>query len=277
MKNNLYKNLFAKIATAIVLLSLFVYSSCKKSENSSGSTTPVNTSDIAKQVALNFYKSMTGANNAVNVNNGIKLQSPIGGKNAANQNLLCGYVADTAYSVNTKSGDTSTTMKTRFTFTYTCATNYVNGYKLDDTVSSTSTGTLFRSNNYVGQHYVVTALDSTYKKSAMNGSINTGSEFYTLGTNGATKGFHDVYAQYKLTNVTVDASTGTADFISGSATFHMLITDLNPAVNPDNTVMGYTGSITYLGNFTARLSIQVSGSSTKNYLVNLLTGSVTQQ
>jgi hypothetical protein len=273
--------------TLIALLGcmLLVYTSCKKTEvtKTTQSTNTQNTSDIARQIAQNFYKSLTGSNSGININDGLNPSLNIKTNSAkhvlnSTQNALCGYTIDTSYNSASRKGDTTSTSSGSFKFTYTCSSADVDGYKSSVSNNSYVTDSLtFRATNTIAQTYVVTATDNTYKKLLANGNINTTSNYGILGNGGAiTTGFYYTSAQYVMTNVMVDLSSGTADAVSGSATFNMLIVNEPPTTpQTDGNFYGYSGSITYLGNHMARVAVNIGNNQYKNYLVNMVTGATT--
>jgi hypothetical protein len=79
---------------------------------------------------------------------------------------------------------------------------------------------------------------------------------------------------YTLTGLKVDFSSGVADIVSGTSTFHMhILPPTSIGVPPPYIVyIDYYGTIEYLGNHKAKLTINPGG---KIYLVDLVTGVAT--
>ena len=112
------------------------------------------------------------------------------------------------------------------------------------------------------------ALDQTYKLVSMNGSL------FSLVKNGLPTGYKNVYIGYKLQGLTVDLSSGTADITSGTALLNITIESKDPG-QLDFEVTMQQGTLVYLGNHMAKLTLGLSNGSSQSYLVNLLTGQVT--
>lgn len=266
-----------KLFVALLACSLLVYTSCKKTQiTTSSSSSDGASDDVAKQIGMNFYKALTGGYNGMNINNGINASFNVNNNHKTNPNKspLCGLTIDTTYSNTTKSGDTTFISSGAFKFTYTCSGNNVDGYKLADTLNSNVSDSAYRSVNNVSQNYVVNALDNTYKKLKTNGNISTTSEYSSLDT-GVVNGYNDVYATYSMTDVKVDITSGIADAVSGKATFKMKIINLPVNSKGKPNTVTYQGSITYLGNHMAKLTIVTTGGKNKSYMVNMITGVTT--
>jgi hypothetical protein len=75
---------------------------------------------------------------------------------------------------------------------------------------------------------------------------------------------------YYLSGLRVDFASGTADIIAGIATFHTQ-TIHSEIFSYINEVVDYYGTIEYLGNHMAKLTINPG----HVYMVNLTTGAVT--
>jgi hypothetical protein len=257
------------VSASIVLL----YASCKKEGNTSTQKTPVDYKAMSGKIALSLFKGITGQYGGTDVSKGINLPSNIHtnarpGLRLNDLNSLCGFVVDTTFNTNTTSGDTTTTQFGNFHFVYTCSASTPDGYTVHDSLNTVQTWPKFTNKYIVAQNYVVKALDQTYKVVSMNGSIYT--YVYSLGS-----GYYELSSAYKLNNLVVNFTSGTADVTSGTSTFTMF--GYQQSANPfdDGHPVGDTGTITFIGNHQATLTIGSHPGVT--YLVNLQTGVVTQQ
>lgn len=276
MKSFTQKGMF-KFSAALIVCLVLVYTSCQKTQvkTTSNTTTPTSgSSDIAKQVALNFYKALTGGYNGMNINSGINANITTNNANHlinSAKNPLCGLTVDTAHNNTWKEGDTTFLSSGRFKFKYTCSKNNVDGYTLTDTANSNVSDTAFSAVNNASQKYIVVALDNTYKKILTNGLIVTTSNYSAL-SKGVVTGYTNTSAQYAMTAVKIDVSSGIADAVSGTAEFHMHF--VNKPVSGKTTDITYAGLMTYLGNHWARVDLLQNGKYV-SFKVNLVTGVTT--
>jgi hypothetical protein len=257
--------------SAVVML----YASCKKSEFK----TTTNTTDykaLSSTIATTFYKSITGSYGGVNVSQGIKstIKTSASGRDLVLNSIspLCGFVVDTTYDITTPPPSPTPTPDTikhsygKFHFVYTCDAGVVDGYNVIDSVAYTTSYFNYATNNLLGQRYTVKALDQTYKVVSMNGSISTSvSQFKTLSETGSY-----ILANYTLTGLKIDFTSGVADVVSGTATFDMVSDPTATVTLPGNRVE-YTGIINYLGNHKAKLTINPG----QVFIVDLITGVAT--
>jgi len=281
MKTNFTRSLL--ILTAVTVL----YTSCKKSDNYKPSPQPAATDykALSGQIALNFMKSFSGDYSGNMNTNSIKgpaditfthkgpVLFAIGGTNP-----LCGTNIDSTYSNNIQPGDSTEYIFHKFKFTYLCDNKRPYGYIEKDSVVNSVTGSKVSNYYYsVGQNYTVKATDITYKIITMNGGITTNISTTTFGPSYLVNGqpSNDITLKtigtYILKGVRVDISGTSPDLTAGSATFDMVVTSVN-ANNPNGTLLNLKGTILFLGNHQARVTIQ--GSSV-TYLVDMINGTVT--
>src|ERR1700761_2366917 len=221
MKLNLTRTLLAVAACAML------YTSCKKeSKPVTTTTSTIDYKNLSSQVAMAFYKSITGQYGGTDVTKGITLPSNINvashaGLRLNSTNSLCGFIVDTTYNTKATVGDTAKTFWGNFHFTYTCSTTTPDGYAVHDSLVNTEVGPTFNNTFMVAQDYVVKALDQTYKVVSMNGTIkNSIQDFIKDPAHPlATTGFFTLATNYKLTGLVVNFSTGVADVTTGTATF----------------------------------------------------------
>jgi hypothetical protein len=270
MKKNFTQIVFT--LSAMVIL----YASCTKNNLKPVAATAVDYKALSSTIAITFYKSITGANGGVDVSQGIKSpfkpSSTGRGLRLNDVVSLCGFAIDTTYGVTIPPPSPMPTPDTikhsygKFNFVYTCDAGVVNGYNVTDSVAYTTSYFNYATNNLLGQRYVVKALDQTYKVVSMNGSIfSSVGQFKTLSETGSY-----IQATYTLTGLKVDFTTGIADVVSGTATFDMIVDPTASVALPANR-KEYTGTITYLGNHKAKLTINPG----QVFTVDLITGVAT--
>lgn len=264
--------------SAIVML----YASCKKETVKKNTAATTDYKALSSQVATTFYQAITGQYGSVDVSKGIK--SPFKA-NAAHKGLtlndvpsLCGFAVDTTYNYTVVSPgdpgyqftDTTKTYHGNFHFVYTCTAGIVNGYDVTDSVSYNASTFNFRSASSLAQHYIVKALDQTYKVVSMDGTLSARTNENKIGEEVNSYSI----TTYTLTGLKVDFSSGIADIVSGTSTFHMhILPPTSIGVPPPYIVyIDYYGIIEYLGNHKAKLTINPGG---KIYLVDLITGVAT--
>jgi len=230
MKLNLIHLIFAALTGALC------FTSCKKE---SLKTAPANTvnnlsdADVkaaAVQMAVSFYRSVTGTYGGADLKNGIKVSSvnpaARNGRVLQSTNPLCGMTFDTTADNTIINDTTKYRYAGSYAFTYTCSADSPDGYKNNNTFfTSTRTPNTLDSIN-VAQQYTVKALDNTYKLVSLNGAMQTyevkqdfNGPFYPYGPNFSIN--QDVrvdYGQYTLNNIIVDVTSGTPIVTSGSAT-----------------------------------------------------------
>jgi hypothetical protein len=265
-----------KIISAVLVSILCIYTACQKSNVTANQQT-VDPQLLSSQIAVSFYNSIAGQYGGVNINGGIQTPANLTlnptGPRINGLNSYCGYTIDTTYTNTATVHDTTKTSTVHFKFVYGCDGNKVDKYTVNDTIAISQKGALFANTSKVTQGYLVKALDQTYKLVSMDGAITTAFHNSTLNSAHATTEYHDVNTQYTLGGVKVDLSSGTADVTVGTATFEIQTTDVTPA-NTAGWHGKYSGTITFLGNHQAKLSLQINGD-TKNFKVNLLTGVTT--
>ncbi|MFD2872812.1 hypothetical protein ACFS5N_10060 [Mucilaginibacter ximonensis] len=252
-----------------------VYTACKKS-GTAPSRSPFNPADFSRQLAVNLYRSLSGQYGGADINEGIKAPSAvIPGKKGPHINSInpyCGLTIDTTYSASETVADSLKQYYTRYRFTYGCDNNILNSYTLQDTVINTITKDQYKGVYKLIQLYQVKAADATYKTSSVEGSISFSAHTGVNTKTGLQYNYMDSY--YTLQGVMVDISTGTADVIAGSAAISGTFQYKDSIYDVND---GITGSIQFLGGHMSKVTLHVSdGSSGYVFIVNMLTGSVTQ-
>jgi hypothetical protein len=264
-----------KYLLAIMIVLTGLYASCKKEQTGTSAADTLNAADLSRQIAVSLYKSLSGQYGGANINDGIKAPlsiAPGKGPRANSANPYCGLVIDTAYNFNNVIADTVKGYFGHYKFTYSCTGNVLDSYHLDDSIANTVNYPLYTALYKLTQKYFVKALDQTYKISSVEGSIGFSSHASLASANHGSSQYHNQDSQYILNGVEVDISSGTADVVAGSSSFTAQIANLDNNVTVNNT---FTGIITFLGNRKAKVSIHLNGD-TKLYVVNMITGEVTQ-
>ena len=266
--------------TLLFAVFILVYSSCKKNTikpvAATTTATPVDLAALSSQVGVTFYKSINGQYGGTDISKGIT--SPFStktGRRVVNSIApLCGFVIDTSYNYTIDNGqnklsltDTLKTYSGRFRFQFTCTSGNVDGYDVADTVDYIERNAFtFYNSISVAQNYNVKALDQTYKLVSMDGTLTSWAGYdQTFAEQGTS-----LNASYVLAGLRVNFASGIADITQGTATFHIVYYPLHSFDVPF-TPSAYDGSIQFLGNHMAKLTINPG----HVYMVNLLTGVVT--
>ncbi|MDB5031598.1 hypothetical protein [Mucilaginibacter sp.] len=265
-----------KYIIALLIIVACGYVACKKGQSSS--TTYFNSPDLTKQIAVGFYSSLIGQYGGANINDGITAPGGINltnkGPGISSVNSFCGYTIDTTYTYNQTAGDTVRKFITHYKFTYGCTANVLDSYSLADSITNTETGPLFANSSILTQNYFVKALDQTNKTASVEGSIGTSFHTSVLNTSHVVTQYNNIDTKYVLSGVKVDITSGTANITSGIATFTTQVRNLDPTTPFSGYSSVFTGTITFLSNHMAHVSIS-TGNQTKLYTVNLITAEVT--
>jgi hypothetical protein len=267
------KHTFTRVACVLAMF-VILFASCKKDTASNKPVQGINYAGLSSTIALNLINSLNGKDGGQSISNGIKaplsLTPQHKGPAIFSMTSACGFTIDTAWNYNATAADTAKTFAGNFKFIYTCSANSVNGYILHDSITNTENSAKFSNTFIVSQNYTVVALDQTYKLVSMNGSIQTVSKNIILNA-GTIAGYHNLFAFYVLNGLQVNFASGAADITTGTATFTMIKGDLDPAGSQAASALTLTGKIEFLGNHSARLTIDPG----HVYTVNLLTGTAT--
>ncbi|MGF7078662.1 hypothetical protein [Mucilaginibacter sp. UYCu711] len=266
--------------TLAALAAVLIYSSCSKSVTEpapSANKNSAQTLAISKQIATNLYRSLTGGYGGANIGSGIKAPSaitaaPKGGRRVNAVTPYCGMTIDTTLYFDFMQHDTTTTVDSKYKFTYTCSTNSLDGYILSDSITYTDkTSTVF--NRYItGQNYTVQNASADFSVVAMYGTIGT--SFRTSNVNPsshATTNYNYNDTKYSLNNLLVNVRGASPDITGGSVNFVSNITYLEVGGSP--VTGGFSGTITFLGNHMAKMSVTYNGVTTL-YSYNLVTNDV---
>src|ERR1700743_842621 len=186
--------------TSVLVVTLAIalsFTACKRSQTVAPTATWKPSPDqIAKQIATNLYKSLTGQLGGTNVNDGIKAPSSLvkhGSKTLNDVSSLCGYTLDTAYT-SWVARDTDYWTATKLVFTNTCSSNSVDGYIVYDSVKTEVKDASFINSCINIQKYTVKALDNSFKWVSCNGSIYTAIWNDQSATANASEIYHEIGA-----------------------------------------------------------------------------------
>jgi hypothetical protein len=266
---NIRMRAIGKVNLALIAGILLWFTACKKTETKPApASAAVNYKNMARQVALNIYNSLSGKNAGSKAGNPFKMTAASKGVAANGINMLCGFRSDTSFSSNLAFGDTSRSIYSSISQIYNCNGNTVNGYTMADTTTTHDNAPSYTASSIVNQQYVVTALNSSYTLVSVTGGIQANLGWAVSGGDNSS-----TYSTYTLSGVEVStAVNGLPDVITGQATFYSMIVILGPGTGIDGYFGGTTGTIVFLGNFMAKVSLAQGNT----YLVNMLTGATSQ-
>jgi len=260
------------IPALLICAGLGIYSSCKKTANLPAVNTTGNIKSISSQIALNLYASITGKFGGTNIHDGIKAPSSLShrGPVVNSLNSLCGYIIDTVYNSTTPGVDTTKKLTGEFKFTYNCSASSVDGFTVYDSLKNVATGIGFMDTALVVQSYLVKASDPGFNTFSINGYIKS---YINNVVPGTLTQFNLLSSLYSLSALKVDNTGSTPDITAGTATFSTTATSQNSATPGGPSTAVYTGTIVFLGNHMATLTINTGGK-IYVYTVNLLTGAL---
>lgn len=263
-----------KLASLLLATAVCLTVSCKKSTDIAKTD---NTAAIGKQLALDFYHSLSSGISTFS-NKGIKTGST--SRVVTMSAYSCGQSVTTATNRSETQGDTTRTYLGNSIFTYMCNGYLNNGTDLDayteaDTLTTTETGTGFNNIYKTTMNYDVRALDSTYHHLKVNGESSN--NWYTSKVSGSTTtSSHNIVSNYAWTDVIFDTSGPKNAFVSGNVNYTTQIID-KTAANPDGQTYNYHGTLQLLTGFKMKVTFIFNDNSTKVYLVDLITGVTTLQ
>jgi hypothetical protein len=242
-----------------------IYTACKKSDSSSGSSlTPT---EVSSQIALDLTQSLFGGYGGFNLGDGLDAPGSLALKHTHGKllnslsNPFCGLVIDTTFSESTDPGsDTTGSVSGHLYFAFSCTNDVVTGYTTKDNLNISISTAQFSIVSKINEDLTLLAinpLDNNSKLSLKGTLGSTGTYNYKTGTKkSGTRTFN-----YVLTSLVLDPNND-GDIISGSASF-------NTTGTGTTGTWSYIGTITFLGDHKA--SITING---KTYNVNLQTGVV---
>lgn len=268
-----------KIALA-ALTTVLIYSSCSKSVTQpapSSSKNSAQTLAISKQIATNLYRSLTGAYGGANIGNGVKAPSaitaaPKGGRRVNAVTPYCGMTIDTTLYFDFMQHDTTTTVDSKYKFTYTCSSSALDGYILSDSITYTDKSATVLNKYTTAQNYTVVNASPNFSVVAMYGTIGTSFRTSNVNTSHVTTNYNYNDTKYSLNNLLINISGASPDITGGTVNFVSNITYLEVGGSP--VTGGFSGTITFLGNHMAKMSVTYNGVTTL-YSYNTANGEIT--
>lgn len=253
-----------KLFAALGLSAALLYSGCKKSSSPPAAGPALTPSAVAGQVALGISSSLFGGF-GIDISQGLSGAATYGVKHAGKviQDVSpnCSTLLDTTLAATTDTlgaGDYFT-LSGSFKFSFGCTNSVLSSYTTNDNLNIKVISTSTDFNYKIAEAFTLTALTpgSPTSNLSMTGSLSSAGS-YTLLTGSKASG--STSFNYNLTSLVIDPTI--PEVLSGSATF-------TTNGSGPNGVWNYSGTITFLGNHTA--TVTISG---KAYTVNLQTGAV---
>jgi hypothetical protein len=265
MKTIKYQQMKTKLILVAALLSgaVFTFTGCKKSSNNKQAPA-LTAKQVSSQIALNITETLETGFGAFSLSGGLNAPENFGilpkGRLRLNApgNPLCATIIDTTLNYSTNDAGASASVKGNLKFTFTCTNNLVSGYTVNDDLTISESTPDFSVNYKLAEDLTIAAVNPGSETSniTLDGSLNFGGDF-TYKTNSLGTGTAN-YA-YNFHAVTADYS---GQLISGSA-------DFNTSGTGSGGVWNYSGTVTFLGNNKADITINGT-----TYHVDLQTGAV---
>lgn len=267
-------NLNQKLTSMLLAAAVCLTVSCKKSADTAKTD---NTAAIGKQLALDFYNSLSGGVSTF-ANKGIKPGST--GRIITMSAPSCGQAVTTTTNRTETHGDTTRTYLGNSIFTYMCNGFLNDGVDLDaytdvDTLTITDASPSFKNINTVTLNYDVRALDSTYHHLKVNGQ--SGTSLYTSKLSGnTTTSSYSTVTNYTWNDIMADTS-GPKNVFIGTIDYSTQMIDISASTGPDGITYNYHGTLQLLPNFKIMVTFKYTDGTTKVYLVDLIAGTSTLQ
>jgi hypothetical protein len=255
--------IYFKIVVPVLVGGMFLYTSCKKSENKPTAITTTITSNTdmtsddfaSAQVAVSLSKSLSGSMGAgINLNKSLNPASfAPSTKSVKYSAALCGFVADSILNYNTNQGDTILSHTTGHNkFYFDCTNGVPDGYTALDTSLTTGTAPGYSFIYNINQYYKIIVCGCGMLH--VNGNQNA--NIQQTYTNNTTSNAQNTFV---LSDLVINLNDN-SDITSGTATFTSVGTNSYGTWN-------LSGTITYLGNHTAKIVV-----GTSSFTINILTG-----
>jgi hypothetical protein len=245
-----------KLMVAVALAGIVGYTSCQKSSVTK-TPVPVDYNALASQIALSLNNSLTGQYGGASINDGVKAPASLtSGKTGKELFALpvCGSKIDTNYSSYTTAGDTIKWLSGQLNFTFTCSNTTVDGYNVYDTLRTEVHNSTFVNEYTNAQNYAFKTIGAS--SSSLNGYIRTLISTTTYPTTTVSYNiYHAMSCYYALSGLVIQTTNGVADITSGTATFNSKTSDIDQQTGASGVMANYTGSLTWIGNHKADLTI----------------------
>jgi hypothetical protein len=231
--------------------------SCKKDAISNKST---DSTKIGAQLAVSLYQSL---NTAFNSKSGLVTSSASPRRTTLADNL-CGTLKEVPVNEVTTQGDTvKDTYTGYYKYVYNCdGNNTVNGYTQADSIVNAGFNPAKTYNRLVKEYLTVTQLEADFAKLGVSGNQ------YSLITSQSKTNSAESSTQtnnFTLTNLVLVPGSNKIAITSGTTTFTC-------AGTTDGTAFSYTGTITFLADYKAK--VEFDG---KVIIADLLTGDTAVQ
>ncbi|MBS1523898.1 MAG: hypothetical protein JST50_23045 [Bacteroidetes bacterium] len=256
-----------RIALVVLALGALGYTSCKKSSSSN----TVDSKTVASQIALNLSQTLYSGFGGFNLSSGLSAPGSFGlDRNALklklNKNshmavndfsgdITCGLHVDTTFSASITADGGQATVAGSIGFTFNCTNGTFSGFNMTDNLKVTEATAQVNGTFNVAENLTLAQVNPGVDTSniSLNGTANF-AENAKLNGKSAVISFN-----YTFNNVIIDQ---VGNLVSGSANFTTTGSGAQGTWN-------YTGTITFLGNGSAKLVINGV-----TYTINLQTGTV---
>ncbi|WP_117393709.1 hypothetical protein [Mucilaginibacter conchicola] len=272
------------LKTSVLLLATLFAVSCKKdSPIIKNVENPAVNAALGKQIAMAFYQS--GNSGLKNVSeNGVKAVSARGPIIMDYQNT-CGQIEKSNINTSNIFGDTTRTVTGNRVFTYLCDGYYhnswnIDAYRLQDTVTTTETGTGFKNIYNTSIDYHVKSLTAYYSQLEIEGAT-TSDSYKSKVINGVVSEYNKISISYNWKKVAAQrpAPGQNPVYLAGEIEFTVLVFDKKGnEVNNTQPTSSSSGYMQPWANNTMRVYFNIPGSpgKTKAYQVDMKTGEVTE-
>ncbi len=253
----------SKIVPALLLGVVLFYTACKKSGSSTSNPT-LTPKEVTSQIALNLSQSLSGGLGAFDISGGLDAPSTFAVRTKGKvindlSDPSCGLVLDTAVNFTDTENGSTVTFKGTINFAFACTNGVVSGFSTNDNLDIALTNAQISFAYKVNENLTFLSSNPLIDTApiTIKGSLSS-SGAYQLLTGSKASGT-EVF-NYTLTSLILDPNSG--EIASGSASF------TTSGTGPQG-VWNYTGTITFLGNNQAKVTINGTV-----YTVDLQSGAV---
>ena len=255
-----------RLILALLVTIAIGYTACKKATNTPTTAATITPKAMASEVALNLVSTLNGgAFGGFNASNGLQAPSKLvinrykGRRISDLGDVLCGSSFDTTFAATPfTGGGVSGSVSGSLKYVFSCTNGVLSGFNTIDNLNVTETTSQVTGSFKIDENLTLvstnpSANDSGFK---LSGTMNYSGTFSLL--TGAKQSGTSSF-DYTFTSLVYDAD---GNILSGSATF-------NTKGTGSTGTWAYQGSITFLGNGKATITINGTG-----YNVDLTTGLV---
>jgi hypothetical protein len=250
--------------TLVLLISVALfYSACKKSSTTT-TQKALSPQAVSSQIALNLSQTLFGGLGTFNIGGGLDAPGEFGvikhnklHINDVNGDPACGTIVDTTLNSSVTIDTAQLSVKGTIKFSFLCSNGSLSGYNINENVQIGAITPHLAISYSVAEALTIQSTDPTSSLStlSLNGTLNEAIGIkYKTGSNQTD---NDSF-NYVFKSVIIDPNTD--GLTSGTATF------VTKGSGPTGS-WNYTGTITFLPNYRAQITINGS-----TYLVDLQTG-----